>query len=97
MSVHAQRPKCYKIVIRKLQNISGLSTKNFQKYPKNTAIHYLCYKHKHTQIAPKTRTYRFLLYKYNYIGGSYLEITTGPDSVWSDKPIVASAFKGNII
>ena len=54
---------------------------NFQTYP---------YKHRNSLSVlqaqtgtncPKTRSFRFLLYKFKCIGGSYLELTTGPDSV----------------
>jgi len=37
---------------------------------------------------PKGPSSRFMFCKYKSIGGSYLEITTGPDSVWSDTPLV---------
>jgi hypothetical protein len=37
---------------------------NFQKYPINTAIHWMCYRHKHAQIAQKTCTYWYQLCKY---------------------------------
>ena len=33
--------------------------------------------------------------KYKSIGGSYLEITTGPDSAWSETPLVETVCKGN--
>jgi hypothetical protein len=57
---------------------NGIPT-NFQKYKISTAIHHLCYRHKQAQIAPKARSFRFLLCKYKFINGSYLEITTGTD------------------
>jgi len=73
---------------------NGILT-NLQKYPINTAIHSWCFRHKHAQIAQKTFTYSYKLRKYKSIGGSYLEITTGPDSVWSDTQLVQSVCKGN--
>jgi len=75
-------------------SLNGIST-NFQKYPINTAIHCLCYRHKNAQIVPKQSFHQFLLYKYKPIGGSYLEIPTGPDSAWSDTPLVEPVCKGN--
>ena len=62
-----------------------------------TAIHCLCYRHKHTQIAQKTCTYWYQLCKYKSIGGNYLKITTGPDSAWSDTPLVEPVCARNIV
>jgi len=49
--------------------LNGIPT-NFQEYPINTAIHCLCYRHKHTQIAQKTCTYWYQLCKYKSIGAA---------------------------
>ena len=46
---------------------------------------------------PKTGSYKILLYKYKYTGGSYLQIPTGPDSARSDTPMVEPVCKGNTV
>ena len=46
---------------------------------------------------PKARNFRFVICKYKSIGGNYLEITTGPDSAWSDTLIVEAVFKGETV
>ena len=66
---------------------------NFQKYPTYNCIHCSCYRHKQAQIAQTTRSFQFLLCKFKSTSGSYLEITTGPDSVWSDTPLVEPVCK----
>jgi len=58
---------------------SGIPT-NFQKYKINTAIHCLCYRHKHAQIAQKHGPFDFCFANTNLLVCRYLEITTGPDS-----------------
>jgi len=55
---------------------NGIPT-NFQKQPTNTAIHCLCYRHKHAHIDQKICTYWYQFCKYKSIGGSYLQVTTG--------------------
>jgi hypothetical protein len=86
---------CYRNVTRYCgaYRLNGIPT-NFQNYSIYATIHCLCYRHKQAQIAQKTCIYWYQLCKYKSIGGSYLEITTGQDSVWSDTPLVEPVFKG---
>jgi len=73
MSAHAHRTKCCKNVIRKLHNNSELiglmallqTFRNIKKYCNLLSV---LQAQTHTNC-PKTRTYRFLFYKYKYIDG----------------------------